>query len=193
MIKRIAELHQRLFAAIERGLADWFPALLARLIFAGVLLVYFLNSAMTKIGEGIFGIFNLTDKAYAQILPSVMERHGYDASQISFPYDLVVHLGTYSEILLPTLIVLGLFTRLAALGMIVFVIVQSYVDIAFHDVEKETIGAWFDRLPDAAIFDQRALWFFLLAYLVIYGAGRISLDYLLQRRLVNGTVPAQST
>lgn len=185
MIRRLTVMHDRVFSAIEQGLADWFPGLLARLVFAGVLLVYFLSSAMTKLGEEFPGILTVTDSAYFQILPPVIEQYGYDASQVPFfPYGLIVHLGTYSEILLPVLIVVGLFTRLAALGMIVFVSVQSYVDIAFHDVDDETIGAWFDGLSDAAILDQRALWGYLLVTLVIYGPGRISLDHLLRRWVV---------
>lgn len=182
MIKTIAALHYGVFGAVQRNLEDWLPGLLARLVFAGVLLVYFLNSAMKKLGEGVTGLFTVTDNAYFQILPSVVEQYGYDASQVPFfPWDIIVYLGTYGEVLLPLLIVLGLFTRIAALGMIVFVIVQSYVDIAFHGVDAETIGAWFDRFPDAVILDQRALWIFLLAYLVIRGAGKVSLDYPLYR------------
>ena len=77
----------------------------------------------------------------------------------------------------------GAFTRLAALGMIGFTLVQSYVDIAFHGADAETVGSWFDRFSDAAILDQRALWVFLLAYLVIRGAGMLSVDYLVWRRL----------
>jgi putative oxidoreductase len=112
-----------------------------------------------------------------------VEQYGYDASQIPFfPWDVIVYAGTWSEVLLPVLIVLGLFTRIASLGMMVFVAVQSYVDIAFHGVDAETVGAWFDRFPDAAILDQRALWMFILAYLVIHGAGRVSIDHLLDRR-----------
>ena len=91
-------------------------------------------------------------------------------------------LGTYSEFVLPLLIVVGLFTRLAALGMIGFVLVQSYVDIAVHKVGSQTAGAWFDRFSDGLIWDQRTLWVFLLLYLVVKGAGLISLDALLSRR-----------
>lgn len=182
MIKTIVALHHGVFETIQRSLEDWLPGLLARLVFAGVLLVYFLNSATKKLGEGATGIVTVTDSAYFQIVPSVVEQYGYDASRVPFfPYDVIVYLGTYSELLLPLLIVLGLLTRIAALGMIVFVIVQSYVDIAFHDVDAKTIGSWFDRFSDAVILDQRALWMFLLAYLVIRGAGKISLDYLLHR------------
>jgi putative oxidoreductase len=77
--------------------------------------------------------------------------------------------------------VLGLFTRLAALAMIGFIVVQSCVDIAFHGADAATIGAWFDHLSNAAILDQRALWVFLLMTLVVKGAGAFSLDALLAR------------
>ncbi|MEM6985258.1 MAG: DoxX family protein, partial [Pseudomonadota bacterium] len=92
-----------------------------------------------------------------------------------------VYAGTYAEFILPVLIVVGLFTRLAALGMIGFVFVQSFVDITGHHADAETIGAWFDRFSDATILDQRAMWVFLLAYLAIYGAGKLSIDQLLRR------------
>lgn len=180
MIRKIVALHDTVFSALQRSLEDWLPGLLARLVFAAVLLVYFLNSVSRKFGEGFPGIFSVSDNAYFQILPSVVEQYGYDASQVPFfPYDIIVYLGTYCELVLPILIVIGLFTRLAALGMIGFVCVQSYVDIVFHHADAETIGAFFDHLSDSAILDQRALWIFLLVYLVIRGPGRISLDHLL--------------
>lgn len=183
MIKKIAVLHDKVFDSIQGRLDDWFPGLLARLVFAAVLLVYFLNSSSGKLGRGFPGIFTVTDNAYFQILPTVVERYGYDASQIPFfPWDVIVYLGAYSELILPILIVVGLFTRLAALGMIAFVCVQSYVDIFLLKADATAIGGWFDHLSDSAILDQRALWIFLLAYLVIYGAGRVSLDYPLHRR-----------
>ena len=53
------------------------------------------------------------------------------------PYGLVVTVGTYSEFLLPVLIVLGLFTRIAALGMIGFTLVQSFVDITWHGARTQ--------------------------------------------------------
>jgi len=133
MINIITNLHHRLFSSLEKLVSNWLTGALARLVFAGVLLMYFLNSAFTKTGEGLLGIFSIQDNAYFQILPSVVEQFNYDASSVPFfPYGLIVYLGTYAEIILPVLIVLGLFTRIAAAGMIMFVLVQSYVDIAFH-------------------------------------------------------------
>jgi len=184
MIATLIDLYGRLVGRLEAALDGWFLGLLARFVFAAVLLVYYLNSASTKVGDGVAGFFSIGDNAYFQILPSVVEAYGYDASQVPFfPYDLIVIAGTYAEFFLPILIVLGLFTRLAALGMIGFTLVQSYVDIAFHGADAATVGAWFDRLPDAVILDQRAFWVFLLLVLVVKGAGAVSLDGLVARRI----------
>ena len=177
MFKFIGNVHAGFFGFFQRILQGWFPGLLARLTFAAVLLMYYLNSAKTKVGEGVEGFLQVQDGAFAQILPSVMEKASYDTSAVAFfPYHLIVYAGTYSEFILPVLIVLGMFTRIAAFGMMAFVVVQSYVDIALHHADEATVGAWFDRFPDSAILDQRALWFFLLLYLFIYGAGKISVD-----------------
>jgi len=183
MTQFISRLHAAFFEPLQATTQDWLPGLLARLTFAAVLLVYFINSALTTVGDGLTGFFQVQDNAFFQILPTVVEHYGYDASQVPvFPYQLIVYAGTYAEFVLPVLIVLGLFTRLAALGMAVFVFVQSYVDISAHGADDKTIGAWFDRLSDATILDQRALWVFLFVYLVIHGAGKLSLDQLLSRR-----------
>jgi putative oxidoreductase len=110
------------------------------------------------------------------------EAVGYDASQIPAFWRLVVLLGTWAEFILPALLLLGLLTRLAALGMIGFVLVQSYVDIVGHHADPTTIGAWFDAGSGSLILDQRAFWVFLLLYLVLRGAGPLSLDAILSRR-----------
>ena len=166
-----------LYAAIAARLdrADWLVPTLARLLFAGILLVYFLNSGMTKLGDGIMGIFSPSVGAYAQIFPNAMLAVSYDTSALSLYHTLVVLAGTWAEFILPVFIVVGILTRLAALGMIGFVVVQSLTDVYGHGQAGE-IGAWFDRFPDAIIMDQRALWIFLLLVLVIKGAGPLSFD-----------------
>lgn len=180
MIKQVAALHHKVFDRVECWFGDWFLGLCARFAYAAVLFVYFFNSAATKVGEGFFGFLFVSDNAYFQILPPVVERYGYDPAQVPFlPYGLIVHAGTYAELILPLLIVVGLFTRVAALGMIVFVAVQSFVDIRYHGVDAETVGAYFDAVPDALILDQRLLWGFLLVYLVVRGAGAVSVDRLI--------------
>ncbi|TNF18170.1 MAG: DoxX family protein [Rhodobacteraceae bacterium] len=181
----LVTLHDIIFEAVERSLSGLIP-LLARFVFAAVLLVYFWHSALTKLGDGILGFLKPSTGAYAQIFPKAMEAVSYDVSQLSVFHWLVVVAGTWAEFLLPLLIVIGLATRLAALGMIGFVVVQSLTDLYGHGgiAHPETLGAWFDRVPDAAILDQRAFWIFLLAVPVIRGAGVLSLDRILSRAVL---------
>ncbi|MCG6882862.1 MAG: DoxX family protein [Silicimonas sp.] len=175
---------QTLLALPDRALS-WLEPLsvpvlttLARFVFAAVLLMYFWNSGLTKIPDGISGLVSPSFNAFAQIFPKGAEAAGYDITQASAFQKSVILAGVWSEFLLPTLVVLGLFTRAAALGMIGFVVVQSLTDIFGHGGET---GAWFDNLSDAAILDQRAFWVFLLLYLVFRGGGPLSLDRLILR------------
>ncbi len=172
-------LYHRIAALLARASDEGLP-LLARLVFAAVLFGYFWASGLTKVGDGLF---SPSTGAYAQIYPRVFEAAGYDASQMSMFQTLIVLAGTFAEFALPILIVIGLFTRLAALGMVGFVVVQSLTDIVGHKAGPETVGAWFDRMSDAVILDQRAFWVLLLAILVGKGAGALSVD-----RLLAGTV-----
>lgn len=174
-----------LYDRLAGGLARIAPAALptlARFTFAAVLLIYFWNSARTKLGDGILGLFRPSDGAYIQIFPKAVEAAGYDFSQLGLFHWAVALAGTWAELLLPLLIVIGLLTRLAALGMIGFVIVQSATDIIGHGVSGDDIGRWFDAASGAIILDQRTLWVFLLATLVLTGGGPLSLDRLLARR-----------
>ncbi len=152
--------------------------ILARLVFAGVLFMYYWNSGLTKLGDGIFGILRPSSGAYVQIFPKAMEAAGYDTSQLTIFHWAVVTGGTIAEFVLPILIVIGLFTRLAAFGMIGFIIVQSLTDLFGHGgiAHEGTLGAWFDRFSDALILDQRAFWVLCLLILVFKGAGTISID-----------------
>jgi putative oxidoreductase len=154
----------------------------ARLLFAGVLFLYYWNSALTKVGDGVLGIFRPSLGAYAQIFPRQMEAAGYDVSQLGLWHWGVVVAGTWAEFLLPVALVIGLATRLAALGMIGFIAVQSVTDVVGHGLSATDIGAWFDRVPDAVLADQRALWVFPLVVLVLRGGGALSVDAMLAAR-----------
>lgn len=177
--------HNSLASTLERQ-SGWLLPSLVRLVFAGVLLIYFWNSALTKIGSGALGPLQPSLGAYAQIFPRQMEAVGYDVSQLGPFHWLVVTAGTLAEFLLPLLIVIGLFTRLAAIGMIGFTVVQSLTDIYGHGADAATVGGWFDRPSDALILDQRAFWVLLLLVLVIKGAGPLSVDRLLSRQTASG-------
>ena len=161
--------------------ADTVLPTLARFVFAATLLFYFWNSGLTKFE---LNPFSPSMNGYVQIFPKAMEAVGYDITQLSWFNWAVVVTGTFAEFILPFLIMIGLFTRLAALGMIGFVVVQSLTDLYGHDgiSEPATLGAWFDGLPTGVILDQRAFWMVVLVTLSLKGAGAFSVDYLLINR-----------
>ncbi len=150
------------YNALTARLEALSPALLptlARFVFAATLLLYYWNSATTKLGgAGIGGLFSPSFNAFAQIFPKGAEAASYDIAQATLFQKAVILAGTWAEFVLPALILLGLFTRLAALGMIGFVIVQTLTDLYGHGVlsEPATVGAWFDGAPGSVILDQRA-------------------------------------
>ena len=181
----LISLHNRLFTALETTIAPALMPTLARLVFAGTLLIYFWQSGLTKLGDGFAGLFQPNFNAYVQILPRMSEAVGYDASQLGTFWRLMVVGGTWGEFILPALIVIGLFTRLASLGMIGFVVAQSWVDIFGHHVAVEDRGNWFDAASGSLIADQRAFWVFLLAFLVFRGGGPLSLDAVLRGRMAH--------
>ncbi|MDJ0631237.1 MAG: DoxX family protein [Rhodobacter sp.] len=178
----LISLHNSIFAALERLAPAVLPTL-ARFVFIAVLFVYYWNSGLTKLGgEGLGGLFSPTFNAFAQIFPKGAEAASYDVTAATGFQKLVTLAGTWAEFILPVLVAIGLFTRLAALGMIGFVVIQSLTDIVGHGADAATIGAWFDNNAGALILDQRAFWVFLLLYLVFRGAGPVSLDrFVLER------------
>lgn len=179
----LISLHNAIFSRLDRA-GDWLLPTLARYVFASTLFMYFWHSAMTKVGDGVFGLFQPSVGAYAQIFPKAMEAVVYDTSQLGIYHWAVVTAGTIAEFILPVLIVIGLLTRLSSLAMIGFVVVQSLTDLYGHGgiEHSETLGVMFDRIADGAILDQRMFWAFVLIVLVVKGAGPFSVDRLLARR-----------
>jgi len=165
-------LQTRLSPALDRS-GDWLLPTLARFVFAATLAGYFWASGLTKLGDGFFGFLHPSVGAYAQIFPRTMEAVVYDVSQLSLLHWAVVTAGTWAEFILPALIILGLFARLASLGMIGFVFVQSLTDLFGHGAldDPAAFGAWFDRHSDALILDQRTFWM-LLFLVIIFKRGR---------------------
>lgn len=164
-------LYRRAAGPLDR-IGDRVLPTVARLVFAAVLLRYFWSSALTKLD----GPFSVTDGGYGQIFPRAFDAVGFDSSALGGFHYLVVLAGAWAEILLPLAIVIGLFTRLAALGMIGFVVVQSLTDIFGHMVGPETTGTWFDAVSGSVIMDQRAFWILALLVLLAKGAGPLSVD-----------------
>ena len=83
------------------------------------------------------------------------------------PPELAAYLGTGGELVLPVLLVLGLFSRFAALGLTVLNIVAAL------------------SLPDIAeaALQQHVFWGSLILGLLLWGPGRWSIDGLLGSKL----------
>jgi putative oxidoreductase len=86
------------------------------------------------------------------------------------PHDAAVA-GTFGELLFPALLAIGFISRLSALGLSV---VNAVAMVAYSQVLLA-------RGSEAAL-GQRVLWGSLLLFLVLYGPGKMSLDYFLLRR-----------
>jgi putative oxidoreductase len=90
------------------------------------------------------------------------------------------YLGAFGELAFPIFLWLGLFGRLSALGLTVVnaVAVISYAHVLLAEGFAAAIG-------------QHKLWGFMLAMLVVYGPGKLSLDYLLGWRALPAGVRAR--
>lgn len=118
--------------------------LIARLGVAGV----FFMSGRTKVD----GILHITDSTY-----SLFET---DYRIPLIPPHIAAHLATYQEHLFPILLVLGLFNRVAALGLLgMTTVIEVFV------------------YPDA--WPTHLSWAGLLLPIIFRGGGKFSLDHLL--------------
>lgn len=159
-------------------MSDFMVPTLARLTFIAVLLFYFWNSAILKIDGSIF---SPSAGAFGQIFPKAAEAVLWDVSQMNIFQRLVIFFGTVAEFVLPALVFVGLLTRLAALGLIGFIWVQTIVDVLGHN---QKLGSFFTSTinnPEYLLGD-RTMWTFLMLVLVFKGAGALSLDALLRKR-----------
>jgi putative oxidoreductase len=78
--------------------------------------------------------------------------------------------GAFGELFFPTLLVLGIMSRLSAVGLFAVnaMAVISYSHVLLAEGSEAALG-------------QHILWGTLLVFLIIYGPGKFSLDYLLNR------------
>jgi putative oxidoreductase len=136
---------------LQRLLPDALLLLLARIAIAAI----FFLSGRTKVQ----GLFTLKDSTYDLFL--------YEYALPVIPPEFAAQLATAAEHLLPLLLVLGLFTRPAALGLLgMTAVIQFFVYPA----------AWPTHLSWAA----------LLLPLIASGPGAWSLDRALDRAVLNG-------
>jgi len=97
------------------------------------------------------------------------------------PPGLAAVVGTFGELFFPTLLVLGLFTRVGSLGL--FAVNLMAVVSYWHVLGSEGFEA---------ALAQHVLWGFMITVLIFSGAGGISLDALLERRSAARCRPRQS-
>jgi len=87
------------------------------------------------------------------------------------PYELAAYLGTAAELVLPILLMAGLASRFAALGLffVNIVAVISLEDIA------------------AAAYIEHVLWGTLLLQVIIFSGGRFTLDRVIEHKLLKAS------
>jgi putative oxidoreductase len=96
------------------------------------------------------------------------------------PPELAAVTGTFGELFFPVMLVLGLFGRLGALGTFA---VNAMAVISYSHV---LLSEGFE-----AALAQHVLWGVLLAGLVVFGPGKISVDAWLERRAAARCRPLQ--
>lgn len=137
----------RRFNGLLAGVPEWLVAVAARVALAGV----FWTSARTKV-EGIFSIKESTYFLFQ-----------YEYALPVIPFEWAAVMATIAEHVFPIMLVLGLGTRFAALGLLVMTaVIQAFV----------YPGAW----------NLHLLWATGLLFLLSRGGGLLSLDHLIDRR-----------
>ena len=143
----------RRYDAAVRGLSSALPEsfllLFVRVVLGGI----FWRSGQTKVVEGTW--FQLTDTTY--------ELFRTEYAGVPLPPELAAVLANSAEHVLPALLLAGLFTRGAALGLLgMTTVIQLFV------------------YPDAW-WPEHSLWAALALVLVLRGGGLLSLDAVLTR------------
>lgn len=134
---------------------EWAVSLAMRLVIFKV----FWFSVQTKIygltiGGQHFAFWQISDSAYFQF---------YEFPYAILHHEIIITLATYAEFFLPILILFGLFTRFAALGLFFVTLVIQLV------------------MPDA-FWSIHIYWFLIVLYLMRNGGGLFSIDRLLLKR-----------
>ncbi|MCZ7657599.1 MAG: DoxX family protein [Xanthobacteraceae bacterium] len=99
------------------------------------------------------------------MLAEHLERGGYRPGRIWAP------LISATELIAGPLLALGLFTRLAALPVAIFLIVSC--------VERWRVGGWFWNTQGV---EYTLLWALAALYFLVHGGGALSLDHVLLKR-----------
>jgi putative oxidoreductase len=144
MLATLLSPYTRLCSLFTHVLPDWLWLLVARFGLAGV----FFFSGRTKVE----GFLTITDSTY--------ELFETEYALPLIPSHIAAHLATYAEHFFPLLLVLGLFSRLAALALLGMTLtIQIFV------------------YPDA--WPTHLSWAGLMLPIIAFGGGKLSLDHVL--------------
>ncbi|MCC5982027.1 MAG: DoxX family protein [Oceanicaulis sp.] len=170
MFATLHRLHGKAAFLAERLVAHDLLSLFMRITIAGV----FWRSFLTKVET--FGVWRYVEvindfeieKFHIRLPELPLEMKATTLAQFRgdftlplLPAELAAWMATLGEFILPILLVIGLFTRFAAAGLLVMtLVIQIFV------------------FPDAW-WASHALWAAMLLFIIGRGPGRLSLDHLL--------------
>ncbi|HEY0685523.1 MAG TPA: DoxX family protein [Steroidobacter sp.] len=141
------------------------------------------NSTWARLLDKLQAPFALASRVYVSwvfLKSGYLKLSDWDSTIALFEYEYRVPLlsphlaaiaGTAGELVFPTLLILGLFGRISALGLqaVNVLAVVSYAHVLYQEGFAAAIG-------------QHYFWGFILLVLAIYGPGPWSLDQWLHRR-----------
>jgi len=114
------------------------------------------------------------DKPFKDILSSdysvsstTKDLFAYEFNVPLLPPDVAAYLATYAELILPIFLVLGFFTRPAAIALFILNAVATW-SLAQTDFAS-AVGHW-----------QHILWGTILAFVIAYGPSKVSIDSWIQ-------------
>ncbi len=149
-MQKLLTPYDRLTAWLASRLPEGLALLVTRAALAGI----FWRSGRTKVEEG--STLSISENAYFLF--------EYEYTGLPIPPDIAVPMATYAEHLFPILLAAGLFTRFAALSLLIMtLVIQIFV------------------YPEAW-WTTHILWVAMAAILVSRGGGMLSLDALLASR-----------
>jgi len=153
-MKFIIKTYNKLATLLSR-----LPLAVLDVLLRGSIFIIFWKSVQTKIsGMSFFG----QDFAFWNLSSSTFFLFELEYDLPILPYELAAYMGTFAEFFLSILIFLGLFTRLAAIGLLTITLtIQIFV----------YPEAWALHLGWAA----------MLLTIIKYGSNVISLDYWLRK------------
>ncbi len=141
--------YDRVVSWVSSPVAEAAALLLTRVAIAGI----FWRSGRTKVVEG----------SWLTLSDSAKELFRSDYAGVPLPPEISSHMALYAETLLPILLVLGLLTRLSALGLLgMTLVIQIFV------------------FPEAW-WQVHIVWVSMALILIVRGGGKLSVDQLLNR------------